>query len=75
LATGLGDGQLRASAWLLARLGDGAAHGEADTLDRLGDAYRTAGDLAAAHRTWQLALEIVETVNPGEVPRIRAKLG
>jgi hypothetical protein len=55
------------------RLGD--RHGEADTLDRLGDVYRTAGDLAAAHRTWQLALEIVETVNPGEAPRIRAKLG
>jgi DNA-binding SARP family transcriptional activator/tetratricopeptide (TPR) repeat protein len=54
--------------------GLGDRHGEADTLDRLGDVYRTAGDLAAAHRTWQLALEIVETVNPGEVARIRAKL-
>jgi DNA-binding SARP family transcriptional activator/tetratricopeptide (TPR) repeat protein len=54
------------------RLGD--RHGEADTLGHLGDVYEAAGNLAAARRAWQLALEIAETVSPGEVARLRAKL-
>jgi hypothetical protein len=33
-----------------------------------------AGDPAAARHTWQQALELTETVNPAEVPRLRAKL-
>jgi DNA-binding SARP family transcriptional activator/Tfp pilus assembly protein PilF len=54
------------------RLGD--RHGEADTLTRLGDVQEAAGDPAAARHTWQQALELTETVNPAEVPRLRAKL-
>jgi DNA-binding SARP family transcriptional activator/tetratricopeptide (TPR) repeat protein len=54
------------------RLGD--QHGEADTLSRLGDVHEAAGDLAAARRAWQRSLELAESVNPGEVPRLHAKL-
>ncbi|WP_433723756.1 BTAD domain-containing putative transcriptional regulator [Actinoplanes sp. CA-051413] len=61
-----------ASVELSRRLGD--QHGEADTLKHLGNAHEAAGCPGRARDAWELAVQLLETINPLEAERLRARI-
>ena len=47
---------------------------QADTLKHLGNAHEAAGCPGRAREAWELAVKLLETINPLEAERLRARI-